>query len=181
MIDWLTIDEFLDGPTLEELLSDLRQADAVAAPVYGGGQAIDPRVRSTRLVQPAEAFREHVKRLLIDVQPRIASHFDVALNTCEEPLFLRYQPGDFFVAHQDGNVPTIHDDSRHRRVSVVIFLNPGAHEGGSFVFHGRYPDWEKRCVVPAAPGSLVAFRSETTHEVTPVTEGTRYSVVSWYR
>jgi len=28
---------------------------------------------------------------------------------------------------------------------------------------------------------LVAFRSETTHEVTPVTHGERYSIASWFR
>ena len=31
------------------------------------------------------------------------------------------------------------------------------------------------------PGTLVAFRSETTHEVTPVTHGERFSIASWYR
>jgi predicted 2-oxoglutarate/Fe(II)-dependent dioxygenase YbiX len=35
--------------------------------------------------------------------------------------------------------------------------------------------------MPALPGSLVAFRSETTHEVIPVTHGERFTVVSWYR
>jgi predicted 2-oxoglutarate/Fe(II)-dependent dioxygenase YbiX len=32
-----------------------------------------------------------------------------------------------------------------------------------------------------APGTLVAFPSETTHEVTPITHGERLSIVSWYR
>jgi predicted 2-oxoglutarate/Fe(II)-dependent dioxygenase YbiX len=31
------------------------------------------------------------------------------------------------------------------------------------------------------PGMLIAFRAETTHEITPVTHGERYSIVSWYR
>ena len=35
-------------------------------------------------------------------------------------------------------------------------------------------------VVPA-PRTLVAFRAETTHEVTPVTRGERSAIVSWYR
>ena len=30
--------------------------------------------------------------------------------------------------------------------------------------------FDQRYVMPARPGSLVAFRSETTHEVTPVTD-----------
>ena len=38
-----------------------------------------------------------------------------------------------------------------------------------------------RAPVLPAPGTLVAFRAETTHEVTPVTRGERYAIVSWYR
>jgi predicted 2-oxoglutarate/Fe(II)-dependent dioxygenase YbiX len=33
----------------------------------------------------------------------------------------------------------------------------------------------------AAPGSLVAFRAETTHEVTTVTHGVRYTIATWFR
>jgi SM-20-related protein len=32
-----------------------------------------------------------------------------------------------------------------------------------------------------APGTLIAFRSETTHEVTMVTHGLRYSIATWLR
>jgi predicted 2-oxoglutarate/Fe(II)-dependent dioxygenase YbiX len=47
--------------------------------------------------------------------------------------------------------------------------------------HGSYPDYNVRHPVIGEPGTLVAFRSETTHEVTPVTHGQRYTIVSWYR
>jgi SM-20-related protein len=30
------------------------------------------------------------------------------------------------------------------------------------------------------PGLLVAFRSDTVHEVLPVTHGERFTVVSWF-
>jgi SM-20-related protein len=36
---------------------------------------------------------------------------------------LRYEPGDVFVAHQDGNIPLVWDDSHFRRVSAVILLS----------------------------------------------------------
>jgi SM-20-related protein len=36
-------------------------------------------------------------------------------------------------------------------------------------------------VMPNAPGTLVAYRAETTHEVTPVTHGERFTIVSWFR
>jgi SM-20-related protein len=189
VIDWLTVEDFLDSPTRTELLSELRQTDAAQAGVYGGGVArVDKSVRSVGILRIGGAWRERVKALLADARPGIAGHFGVTLTTIDEPQFLRYEPGDFFVPHQDGNTPLIRDDSRYRLISVVIFLNPTSEEpsedsysGGSFVFHGQDADWEKRYVVPPAPGSLIAFRSETTHEVTPVTHGSRYSIVSWYR
>jgi len=81
----------------------------------------------------------------------------------------------------------VFDDSRFRRVSAVIFVTPkseqpaeGAYGGGELVFHGPWPANE-RLSADAQPGTLVAFRAETTHEVTPVTHGERYTIVSWFR
>jgi SM-20-related protein len=110
----------------------------------------------------------------------------VSLSECEEPQFLRYREGDFFVAHQDGNTGLLRLDTEQRRVSVSIFLSreselpgPNNYSGGSLVF--RAPADREQFRIVAEPGTLVAFRSETTHEVTPVTRGERLSIVSWFR
>jgi predicted 2-oxoglutarate/Fe(II)-dependent dioxygenase YbiX len=74
-------------------------------------------------------------------------------------------------------------------VSTVIFLSreadtpaEGFYCGGSLVFTNyRAAPERAKFHVRAEPGMLIAFRSETTHEVTPVTHGQRYSIVSWYR
>src|SRR5687767_1637114 len=109
------------------------------------------------------------------------------LTEFEAPQFLRYETGDFFVPHQDGNTPMIYDESRFRKISVVIFLStpsdepePETYGGGSLVFHGPFTTNERLPLNPA-PGTLVAFRSETTHEVTQVTHGERYTIVTWFR
>jgi SM-20-related protein len=94
---------------------------------------------------------------------------------------LRYGPGDYFVAHQDGNTGLVFDDSRHRRVSVSVFLNQDSYSGGALVFHGRYPDFDVRHAARASSGEAVFFRSEMTHEVLPVISGERFAIVSWYR
>jgi hypothetical protein len=40
------------------------------------------------------------------------------------PQFLRYEQGDFFVRHQDGNTRQLDfDHLRVRRISIVVFLN----------------------------------------------------------
>ena len=120
---------------------------------------------------------------------QVAQHFSVKLSEYEDPQFLRYQVGDFFVAHQDGNTGLLRLDTERRLVSTVIFLSREAetasknvHCGGSLIFTNfRATPERAKFRVHAEPGILIAFRSETTHEVTPVTHGERYSIVSWYR
>jgi SM-20-related protein len=131
---------------------------------------------------------EQVTRLIMAQKEKLERHFGVTLAECEAPQFLRYQEGDFFVPHQDGNTPLIHDDSRFRKISVVLFLSPqadddspGTYGGGALVLHGPYTGSTQRVAMPAAPGTLVAYRAETTHEVTPVTHGERFTIVSWLR
>jgi SM-20-related protein len=189
VFDSLLLDDFLGRELNAEVEAELRSAPASAAGVYGGVRSgVDTRVRNAQMVQVSDRIRDRMRSRLLEAMPRIGEHFGVALQTCEEPQFLRYEAGGFFVAHQDGNTPVIHDDTRHRRVSGVVFINApsdtpanGCYGGGSLVLHGRYPDWNRRYAVPATPDAFVAFRAETTHEVTPVTHGTRFTIAVFYR
>lgn len=103
---------------------------------------------------------------------------------------MRYNVGDFFVAHQDGNTGMLRlDTDATRKISITIFLNAqssaqisGSYCGGSLKFsdYRAVPEY-REFDLPAEHGLLVAFRSETTHEITPITHGERYAVVSWFR
>ena len=165
----------------------MRRSPVSAASTYGKGDAtVDARVRRTSRVLPSAETVSYVSQRLEAHRHDLERHFAIELGGCEEPQFLRYGVGDFFVAHQDGNTGLINLDSdRTRRVSVTIFLNTQSAEqhgesycGGSLVFS----DWRTgaRHEVAGDAGMLVAFRSETTHEVTPVTQGERYAIVTWY-
>jgi SM-20-related protein len=114
------------------------------------------------------------------------AHFGSGLKELEEPQFLRYEAGDYFVAHQDGNTGMLRSEQEERKVSAVIFLNsqseapgPGTYGGGSLLFHPRGAAEPFR--LTAEGGTLVAFRAETTHEVEPVTHGERFTIACWYR
>ena len=175
----LEIEGLLDAETVDRLRSAMRAGAAEAATVQGTApeRQVAPSARRSDRIEVAEETRAAVVGALEGLRPRIAHHFARALDEVEEPQFLRYGPGDYFVPHQDGNTPLIHDETRFRKVSVVIFLSaPAAYAGGDLVLHDGPP-----VTVAAAPGKLVAFPSETTHEVTPLTHGERLSVVSWYR
>jgi SM-20-related protein len=189
MIDLLEIEGFLDEPTRAELVAELESARGAPATVLSADMAgrVDPSRRTTRVAVSPEV-RERVRERLMERKAEMEAHFGIALTECEEPQFLRYETGDYFVAHQDGNTPMVWDDSRFRRVSAVVFLSERAEEeapetygGGMLVFHGPYTAPRFRAAADATPGSLVAFRSETTHEVTPVTHGVRYTIATWFR
>jgi len=179
MFDVFTIDNFIDPVPV---VAELRNATAVAATVYGGRNDVESNVRRTKRLAPPDELRALIVQRFHSVKAQIDEHFGVSTDVVEEPQFLHYEEGDFFVAHQDGNTPVIRDQTLARRISLVVFLSdPSSYEGGALTLHGWYPDWEKRHVIAAEAGTLIAFRAETTHEVTPLTSGERFTIVSWYR
>ena len=189
MIDLLEIEQFLDRGTLADLVAELEAAHGAPATVLSAeaGGRMDAARKTTRITVSPET-RALVKQRLMERKAELEAHFDVALTECEDPQFLRYETGDYFVAHQDGNTPMVWDDSRFRRISAVIFLSqkaddeaPDTYGGGELVFHGPYTGPQLRVPAQAAPGTLVTFRAETTHEVTPVTHGVRFTIATWFR
>ena len=184
--DLFIIEQFFDPLACDRIVAELKSVEGSAATVYGRttSGSIDQNVRKTLRVKPSDETIELVTRRLCECRDAVEKHFAVTLDECEDPQFLRYREGDFFVAHQDGNTGLLRLDTELRRISTVIFLSresetpePDAYCGGALVFS----DLRNRFHMRAEPGTLVAFRAETTHEVTPVTHGERYSIASWYR
>jgi SM-20-related protein len=189
--DPLLVRDFFNAQMCEAIIAEMRSAESGPAAIHGGSTSVDARVRKAARVMPSAETIGLVRRRLLECKDQIGEHFQIVLRDCEEPQFLRYQVGDFFVAHQDGNTPLLRlDRDRVRLVSAVIFLSqestspaPGTYCGGSLVFSGPLvdPSYRKTETVAGEAGKLVAFRAETTHEVTSVTHGERHSIVCWYR
>lgn len=194
--DASAFDLYLDGAFFDEqqcgaLLAELSVAPAAPATVYGRGQAgaVDERVRKVARLAPPPEIVARVMQRLHDARDAVAAHFGVALTTCEAPQFLHYREGDFFVAHQDGNTGMLLSGTEQsRKVSVVILLSRpseaperGTYGGGALVFTEWRPGRKSgRFALAAKAGTLVAFTADTTHEVTPVAWGDRYTIASWY-
>jgi len=181
---------FFDARECEALLSELRAARGGAATIYDRDApgSVDERVRKTARLSPSRETVEFVSRRLNAGVHALEEHFRVKLGSCEEPQFLRYDAGGFFVAHQDGGTGLMRSERELRKVSVVVFLNrqaetrePDSYGGGSLVLHARLMSSEdERLPLACEPGTLAAFRSATTHEVLPVTRGERYTIASWF-
>jgi predicted 2-oxoglutarate/Fe(II)-dependent dioxygenase YbiX len=187
--DLHVVEEFFDRSTCRRLIEEIRREETSAALTYGKGVSgvVDERTRKVSRAAVSSALMSEVTTRLVEYLPRLRDHFDLPVSTIEEPQFLWYRPGSFFVAHQDGNTKLIQLESdRLRRISLSVFLNqqdeagsPNCYSGGSLVFTDRMTG--DRCDMQGETGKLVAFRSELTHEVTPIESGDRFAIVTWCR
>ena len=178
---------FLDAETCAKLRAELTDAPTTQAPVYiqGTEGVVHETVRKTTSVHPADdTFTDVHERLLLQ-KSALEEHFRETLHDCERPQFLRYEQGDFFVRHQDGNTRQLDfDHLRVRRISIVVFLNDFSVESRPDCFSGgvlNFYDQNETFGLEGETGLLVAFTAETFHEVLPVTSGERFTIISWFR
>lgn len=114
-------------------------------------------------------------------------NFDVkGSESCQFTIYKEQQHYDW---HQDSfkepyHRPGSYDHGMMRKLSVTISLEDGdAYEGGDLEFDLRNrPD--SQSVIETSKeartkGSIIVFPSFVWHRVTPVTKGTRYSLVIW--
>jgi len=186
--------DFFDAEQRAELLAEARSAAGTPATVGVGGDAytVDESARRSKWAEVSAETVSSVKARLLTLRPALESHFEVPLTDCQDPQFLVYREGDFFGAHRDSRRESeAAEFSKERRASVVVFLNgeseapgPDVYGGGSLTFYGLMGDSRMEgygLPLRGEPGLLVAFRPELVHEVTPVTHGERYTIVTWFR
>jgi SM-20-related protein len=178
---------FLDADSCARLRTELAEAPTTQAPVYIEGTPgnIHEKVRKTTSLHPADETFCQVHEQLMRQKSALEAHFDTALTDCERPQFLRYEKGDFFVRHQDGNTHQLDfDHLRVRRISIVVFLNDSSLEPKENCFSGgalSFYDSTTTFPLMGETGLLVAFKADTFHEVLPVTSGERFTIISWFR
>ena len=186
--------DFLDPSTCARLLSEVDSSPVTRAPVYieGSDNNVHEEVRKTSSLHPSDETIWFVHHQLMSKKHSLEEHFGCNLTDCEKPQFLRYQVGDFFVRHQDGNTEQLEfDHLRVRRISIVVFLNNSSREiaegtfcGGSLNFYDRTaaaPSPQVSRSIEGETGLLVAFSAHEIHEVTPVVHGERFTIISWFR
>ena len=108
-------------------------------------------------------------------------------NSCHFGKYKRYIPG-VSPTTPEGDIPRGYTENPNmigkvRKLSMTINLNePGEYDGGNLKFDFGPHAAGKRfheCVEIRPQGSIIVFPSFTYHQVTPVTRGTRYSLVLW--
>ncbi|MCR9174280.1 MAG: 2OG-Fe(II) oxygenase, partial [bacterium] len=90
----------------------------------------------------------------------------------QELQLTRYSEGDFFDWHLDFGAAEI----SARKLSVTVQLSdPDEYEGGDLEFMIN----QNVVKAPREKGTIIVFPSFIMHRVTPITKGTRQSIVGW--
>lgn len=155
-------------------------AQAQALPHWTGSvgntNAIDPDIRRGQVAffpnsDPATHWIfQRVAQGVADFNQRF---WRLDINEIEILQFTCYQdPGDFYGPHVD--LRDWHHQQRKLSFSIQL-SDPSTYHGSDLVFpHGRghWPPVRDQ-------GAMIVFPSWCQHEVTPLTQGQRYSLVGW--
>ena len=103
--------------------------------------------------------------------------FDI--DRAESLQITRYREDEYYGYHIDGSGVSYYDmpdkefyHNKTRKLSMSLILNDDF-EGGDLQFFDDEPIQSKK-------GKMIFFPSYLTHQVTPVTKGVRYSLVTWF-
>jgi SM-20-related protein len=189
----LGVQGFLSPDACRQLRDEIAQANISAATIReeGSEYGVDEGKRKTRWAEVSPEASGVVVDRLTGLMPQVAERLGVELTGVQSPQFLMYREGDFFRRHRDSNPDEeAAKFARERQVSTVVFLNgessegaPDSYEGGALTLYGLMEDREGGAIglpVTGETGSLIAFPSDMIHEVTPISRGERYTVVTWF-
>lgn len=138
------------------------------------GSEINQNIRRSRIVRLDLKADKWVMEKLLAVLAEANKVFNYDLrNGVLEPGQVAIYPADS-TGQYDWHLD-IGPSNLGRKLSISIPLNsPEEYKGGELMFnYGQSVTQEQQC------GSAIVFPSYVLHKVSPVTEGARYSLVSW--
>ena len=150
----------LTGPTILGVNDDIRRSDIVWT--------------------ANEWLQSKIWPLMVAANEQSGWKYDI--EQIEGMQITRYRKGEYYNFHRDGRGDNLAANGGFvRKLSMTVLLNDG-YEGGDFQFaqinNGKIkidtPDFNGK------QGSMVMFPSDMDHRITPVTKGTRYSLVVWF-
>ena len=141
-------------------------------------------VRRASHIEVTPAVFELIDAHLDAQRDAIAAFFDWPLEGREGVNVLRYEAGGFYKPHVDRADLPAWPPAAHRAFTVILFLESAREADASSGFSGGVlrllPDNAPSIDIVPRRGLLVAFPANIVHEVLPVTDGHRDTVVDWF-
>jgi predicted 2-oxoglutarate/Fe(II)-dependent dioxygenase YbiX len=174
-------DNILSEELCDMIFEEYVNSDEWVDTLVGPERNLNKNVRNCRqlLLSDSEVIEINPdKRLKIDemihesvnkvIREYTKVHEDFSIDIDTGYTLLKYEEGEFYIEHTDSF------KQQQRSLSCSIQLNED-YMGGEFAFFGR------EMMIRSKKGSAIVFPSNFMypHEVMPVTQGTRYSIITW--
>lgn len=165
----------------DAILEEFNDEEEWQKTVVGDGR-IDNRIRTAEtiiisypsIMEKNPKIRQNLDKQIFASASSVINKYNKDFPSCsiEEDSgyeLLRYKEGQFYTQHTDSF------KGRPRAISCSFLLNDD-YEGGEWGFFNR------KKIIKAPKGSAILFPSNFMypHEIMPVTQGTRYSIVTWF-
>lgn len=169
----------VDNDNIEGLIAESEKYPIAHTNIGFDGASNNDNYRSSEIKWVDSYQSPKVKELLwnyAEIANRNAFGFDISYLRDIQYTKYHSSTNDKYDWHVDtfwAN-PTMFD----RKLSIVIQLSdPSDYEGGDFQFESQYENPDR--VALRQKGTVLVFPSFLMHRVTPVTKGTRKSLVAW--
>lgn len=175
----------------------LADQEAVAAELRG--RALDTAIRRTDIHQLSSEHRIIYDRRFEAVRGEIEEFFTLSLSKATDVQVLGYKSGSFYQKHsddsselrnRDGKVIRYRTVAPERKLTTVLFTTSytphptdGNHfSGGELLFNYLCDQHGNTITLRPEAGDMVVFLSNPyfSHEVLPVKDGFRLSLVQWH-
>ena len=165
-----TLKEFLTKEECNSILQDCLKLNLRIGEV--GADFTGDKLKSVRDSEVAMVEIDWIKTKIESFLKKEIQFKGYELDEIEEFQFTKYTKGGHYDWHTDIGL-----NFKYRFCSIVLQLNDG-YEGGQLLYKNHDSteiEFEKGI------GNLFIFSSSVTHKVNPISEGIRYSLVSWIK
>lgn len=172
----------------KEVITGIVQADIVE------------EYRKTNIYKLDTFYQNYYDEQFIKYKPIIEEYFTVALTLSTNVQVLEYKKGFFYVKHADDSSEIIDKDEQtigfkvvapQRKLSTVLFATSHvsnadervqSFSGGELMFNYLYDQGGEAVKIKPEAGDMIIFPSNPyfSHEVLPVEEGYRLTLVQWH-
>jgi Rps23 Pro-64 3,4-dihydroxylase Tpa1-like proline 4-hydroxylase len=172
-------DNILPEEFCDEILNEYKKSDEWKYSRISSQEILDLNTRNCSAILISDqhlnnSVRKQIDKTLFEYSKEcvkkyseLFSNFQIDIDTGYE--ILKYDTGGFYVQHTDSF------KEQQRSVSCSFTLNDD-YVGGEFAF------FDREIMIKPTKGSVIMFPSNFMypHEVMPILEGTRYSVITWF-
>ena len=174
-------EEFVDPDFCDQILDEYANSELWEKTYTGGGLDEDARrcqvitISDQRCINENEEYRREIddkmykiiKDIIVEYEKE-HPEFDLEISEDSGYELLRYEVGDFYIEHSDSF------KEQPRALTIIIAMN-NAYDGGEIAM------FQRELIHELDVGDVLVFPSNFMypHEILPVTDGTRYSMITW--